>query len=298
MVTEARSSVVLADALSGELAALAERVRAGVVEVSDGRGTGAGTIWSSDGLIVTNHHVVPGETACVTLDDDTVLDARVIASLPERDLSLLKVGATDLPALPIGDSASLRPGEIVMAVGHPHGVPGVVTFGVFSRVGPYEGRTGRHLREGLLADIELRPGNSGGPLVNARGEVVGINAMVLGPGTALAIPSTTVGRLLVSGERRTLGIQVGLIENTPAVAGHDGLTQEHLVMVLEVASASAATRAGLLPGDILLALNGEPIEEPGDIAWALAGASPDASISLTVLRAGQRTDVLLMPVAS
>ncbi|MDQ3548669.1 MAG: trypsin-like peptidase domain-containing protein [Chloroflexota bacterium] len=297
MVTAVRSSVVLAGGLSGELAALAEQVRAGVVEVSDGRGTGAGTIWTSDGLIVTNHHVVPGETARVTLVDDTVLDARVIASLPERDLSLLKIDATDLPVLPIGDSATLRPGEIVMAVGHPHGVPGVVTFGVFSRVGPYEGRTGRHLREGLLADIELRPGNSGGPLVNARGEVIGINAMVLGPGTALAIPSATAGRLIDYRERRTLGMQVGVVQNTPSIAGRDGLTQEHLVMVLDVASASVAAHAGLLPGDILLALDGESIEEPGDIAWALAGAVPDDAISLTILRAGQRKDGLLTPAS-
>ena len=291
MVIEERTNTFLASALSDELAELAERIRAGVVEISDGRGTGAGTIWSRDGLIVTNHHVVPGETARVTLVDERVLDARVISSLPERDLALLKVDADDLPALPVGDSADLRPGEIVLAVGHPHGVPGVVTFGVFSRFGPYEGSPGRHFREGLLADIELRPGNSGGPLVNARGEVVGINAMVLGPGTALAVPSATVVRLLASRERRTLDIQLGLVQNTPATGGPRDLEREFLLMVLDVAEGSTAARAGLLPGDILLEIDGEPLEEPGDVAWALTGAGPDERRMLTILRAGQRQEV-------
>jgi serine protease Do len=286
MVIEERQHTFLASALSEELAALAERVRAGVVEISDGRGTGAGTIWSSDGLIVTNHHVVPGETARVTLVDDRVLDARVVASLPERDLALLKVDADDLPALPVGDSASLRPGEIVLAVGHPHGVPGVVTFGVFSRFGPYEGGRGKHFREGLLADIELRPGNSGGPLVNARGEVVGINAMVLGPGTAMAVPSVTVARLLGLRERRTLGVQLGVVQNAPVNGGRDVL-----LMILDVAEGSSAARAGLLPGDSLLAIDGEPLEEPGDVGWALTGAGPDGTRTLTILRAGRQQDV-------
>jgi serine protease Do len=279
MQTHTQPHTFFAAAFSDELAALAERARAGVVEVSDGRGTGAGTIWSSDGLIVTNHHVVPGESARVTLTDDRTLDGRVVATIPERDLTLLKVDASDLPALPVGDSTRLRPGELVMAVGHPHGVPGVVTAGVFSRFGPYEGRAGRHLREGLLADIELRPGNSGGPLVNARGEVVGINAMVLGPGTALAVPSATVARLLVAGERRTLGVQVQIIQHE-ATGTYD-------LMILDVASGSVAERAGLLPGDILRGIGGEAIEEPGDIPWALNGLAPGATVSITVQRAGR-----------
>lgn len=286
MITEERSNALLSSTASAELVALAERVRAGVVEVSDGRGTGAGTIWSADGLIITNHHVVPGETARVTLADQSVHEARVVASLPERDLCLLKVDAVDLPALPVGDSTSLRSGEIVLAVGHPHGVPGVVTFGVFSRFGPYEGQPGRHFREGLLADIELRPGNSGGPLVNARGEVVGINAMVLGPGTAMAVPSSTVVRLLASRQRRTLGVQIGVVQA-------NNLEKEHQLIVLDVEPDSAAGRADLLPGDILLAINGERLEEPGDIAWTMMGATSGAAIPLTILRAGLRRDVAL-----
>lgn len=293
MTITARAGALRIGALSNELSELAERVRAGVVEVSDGRGSGAGTIWSNDGLIVTNFHVVPGATARVTLSDDRVLEGRVVGSLPERDLALLKVDAVSLPALAVGDSTKLRPGQIVLAVGNPHRVPGVVTFGVFSRFGPYDGRPGRHLREGLLADLELRPGNSGGPLVNTLGEVVGINAMVLGPGTALAIPSATVARLLASRARRAIGVQVAVVQNVSPVAGAVSEELEQLVMVLDVAPDSSAARAGLLPGDILLTLNGEAIEEPGDIAWALTGSSIRDTLVLTLLRAGKRTDATL-----
>jgi serine protease Do len=290
MATETLSRVSTSAALSAELAALAERTRAGVVQVSDGRGGGAGTIWSSDGLIVTNYHVVPGERARVTLAGETELSARVVANLPERDLAVLQVDATGLSALPVGDSTALRPGELVMAVGHPLGVPGSVSLGIFSGVGPIEGRSGRHLREALLANIELRPGNSGGPLVNARGEVVGINAMVIGPGTALAVPSATVRRVLEAGSRRTIGIQAGVIPNPnqPAIAERHRITQDALIIVLEVVAGSSAERAGLLPGDILLALGDQPLEEPGDIAWALAGASAGATLSLALLRGGEK----------
>lgn len=291
MITEPRSNAVLGGMLSDELVTLAERVRAGVVEVSDGRGTGAGTIWTSDGLIITNYHVVPGESARMRLADESVHEARVVASLPERDLALLKADTAGLPALPVGDSMSLRPGEIVLAVGHPHGVPGVVTFGVFSRFGPYEGNAGRHLREGLLADIELRPGNSGGPLVNARGEVVGINAMVLGPGTAMAVPSATVRRLLESRERRTLGVRIGMVHDASAAAGSAASKR---LMALDVEPASVAARAGLLPGDILVAINGEPLEEPGDVAWTLMGARPGTTLPLTILRAGRQLELSLI----
>lgn len=286
---EGLRSALLADAVSNELSDLAERVQAGVVEVTDGRGSGAGTIWSSDGLIVTNHHVVPGDRANVRLTDGREMEAVVVASLPARDLALLNVDADDLPALPIGDSSLLRPGEIVIAVGHPLGQIGVVTFGVFSRFGPYEGGAAKHFREGLLADIELRPGNSGGPLVNARGEVIGINSMVLGPGTAMAVPSATVARLFSAHRRRTLGVQIGIIQND--AGRRELLGQDILLMIFDVANGSNAARAGLLPGDVLLAIDGENLEEPGDLALALSVGTPDGQIMLSILRGGERREI-------
>ena len=291
-VTTTVTTTAVAATMSDELARLAKRVRAGVVQVSDGRGGGAGTIWSSDGLIVTNHHVVPGEKARVTLPDGQVLDGTSIAAMPERDLAILQVDSADLNALPAGDSSALRVGELVMAVGHPLGVRDAASLGIFSGYGPIEHRGGRHFRESLMANIELRPGNSGGPLVNVRGEVVGINAMVIGRGTALAVPTSAVNRLLNAGKRRTLGVNVAAIA-TPSEARRAGYHEDGILMIIEVVPDSSAELGGLLPGDMLLEVAGQPIEEPGDISWALAAVRAETSFSTVVLRGGVRRELTL-----
>ncbi|CAA9589929.1 MAG: HtrA protease/chaperone protein [uncultured Thermomicrobiales bacterium] len=280
-------------ALAGELAALAERVRAGVVRITNGRGAGSGTIWHEDGLIVTNYHVVPGERARVTLTDGREFPGAVVSNLPERDLAVIRIEARGLPALPVGDSTALRVGEIVMAVGHPLGVPGAATLGIYSGTGPIEGqeRGGRHFREAILADIELRPGNSGGPLVNARGETIGINAMVMGPRTALAVPSATVVRLIGGRARRILGVRVEPIATPRALAARLGIAQEAALILVDVAADSPADRAGLLPGDIVLAVDGHAIEEPGDLAWGLSEAPDGTPVTIRIVRGGAPREV-------
>ena len=280
--------------LSTELERLAERVRNGIVEVRDGRGGGAGTIVRQDGLIVTNHHVVPGEHATVTTASGARHDARVVASLLERDLAVLRIDATGLPALPLGDSAALRVGELLMAVGHPLGVTGAASLGVFSGVGPIEGRGGRHFREGLLAAIELRPGNSGGPLVNMRGEVIGINSMVLGPHTALAVPiGVARGLLGLHGARPTLGAQVGVARLPAALAERHRLATRDALLLLGVRAGTPAEHAGLLPGDIILTLNGTRLQEPGDLAWRLIEAGGQPTVTLGLLRGGEPRDAVV-----
>jgi serine protease Do len=288
---------VVGGALAAELGALAERVRAGVVRITNGRGAGSGTIWHEDGLTVTNYHVVPGERAKVTLADGREFPGTVVSNLPERDLALIRVPAQGLPALPVGDSGALRVGEIVVAVGHPLGVPGAVTFGIYSGTGPIEGgeRNGRHFREAILADIELRPGNSGGPLVNARGEVIGINAMVMGPRTALAVPSATVVRLIGGQARRILGVRVEPIATPRALAARYNISQETALILVDVAAGSPAERAGLLPGDIVLAVDGHAIEEPGDLAWGLSEAPDGAPVTIQILRGGAPREVAVQP---
>ena len=290
-----QSLIAVGETLATELEALARRIRTGVVQVRNGRGGGAGTIWSADGLIVTNHHVVPGSEARVTLADRRSFGATVVAALPERDLAVLQIEASGLPALTPGDSNALRPGEVVMAVGHPLGVRGAVSLGIFSGFGPIEGRgNGRHMREALLADIELRPGNSGGPLVNARGEVVGINAMVMGPRTALAIPSATVLRLIGGRARRVLGVRVESIATprTLADALQPGAGGSALIGRRQRRIARPRPPE-LLPGDIILAIDGHAIQEPGDLAWALTGASVGETATLRILRGGVPRDVMV-----
>jgi serine protease Do len=169
------------------LAALAERVRRVTVEVRGaGRGHGSGVIWGREGQIVTNAHVARGRPT-VVLSDGRVFEAHVVAWDPARDLAALRIGARELPAAEIGDSDALRVGELVFAVGSPFGLRGALSTGMVHAV-PRGGPDGSRF---IRADLRLAPGNSGGPLADARGRVVGINAMIHG-GLALAIPSNVV----------------------------------------------------------------------------------------------------------
>ena len=186
-------------------------------------GAGAGTIWRQDGIVVTNYHVAGKDRAQVRLADGRTFEGRVVAFDARNDLAVLSIPASNLPAAEIGDARRLRPGELVLAVGHPYGVRNAVTVGVVNSALPDSPRGGAgegspepapaaagaaagarernrlwrwgQGRELVMADVLLGPGNSGGPLVDARGRVVGINAMV-GNGLALAVPSHLVQRLL------------------------------------------------------------------------------------------------------
>ena len=187
--------------LGEQTSRLVEGVRRSVVVVHTHNGHGAGVVWDKSGLIVTSSHVVPRDgNFTVELADGLRLAAGIAARDRENDLALLQVTADDLPrnglhVAPAGDSSALRVGEIIVAVGHPRGVRGTATFGIVSAASPRLG-TGRGRREVLQADITLAPGNSGGPLVNTRGEVVGIACMILGTSIALAIPSRSVVALV------------------------------------------------------------------------------------------------------
>jgi serine protease Do len=174
-------------------AEVGEKLRRSTVQVFDGRrGAGSGVIWRADGWIVTNAHVVRGNSARVRLADGRELEAEVIARASERDLAALYVAASDLPAAEIGASTAVRVGEIVLAAGSPFGVRGAVSAGVLHGVGSVA-RVGK--QRWLQADLELAPGNSGGPLADADGRVIGINSMIA-MGLGLAIPSHEVEQFL------------------------------------------------------------------------------------------------------
>jgi serine protease Do len=184
--------------LQNNLADVVERVHQSLVHISNGRGVGAGTIWHSDGLIITNAHVVYGHHHLnVTLPDGRTLPTEVIASDKELDLAALSVNADDLPTIELGDSRLLKPGQWVMAVGHPWGVQGAITTGVVIGVSGDlpEMRTGR---EWVALDLHMRPGHSGGPLVDSAGLLVGINTMITGPDVGFAIPVQVVKNFLKS----------------------------------------------------------------------------------------------------
>jgi serine protease Do len=194
------------------LGEVSERVRRGTVLVQPGgRGAGAGVVWSSDGTVVTNAHVARGRRAEVTLWDGREFSAEVVGRDERRDLAALRIPATGLIALEVGDSARVRPGEIAIAVGNPLGFLGALTTGVVHAVGPIRGAGGQHW---VQSDVRLAPGNSGGPLCDARGRVIGINTMIAGR-LALAIPSNDVAQFLKSGgrqESRTwMGVRVAAV---------------------------------------------------------------------------------------
>ena len=175
---------------------IAERLRRSTVAIHvGGRGGGSGVIWSANGTIVTNAHVARGSRLQVELWDGHQFDAKIAARDPRRDLASVQIEASDLAAVAVADSSAIRPGELALAVGNPLGFLGALSTGVVHAIGPVRGIG---LQSWVQADLRLAPGNSGGPLANARGEVIGINTMVAGR-LALAIPSNAVASFLSAG---------------------------------------------------------------------------------------------------
>jgi serine protease Do len=179
------------EALESDLKSIAERLRRITVQVrTPGLGEGSGIIWSQDGLVVSNAHVARSRSVAIELWNGQVFDGRLHWRDPRRDLALLTIPATGLPEAVPGNVAALRPGELVLALGHPFGVTNALSLGVVhqSADGPARSRW-------ICADVRLAPGNSGGPLANSAGEVIGLNTLVIG-GLAHAIPVTAVQRVL------------------------------------------------------------------------------------------------------
>ncbi len=179
-------SMSVLNEVSSEMASIVEKAGRSVVQVlDDGGGRGAGTVWHPDGLILTNAHVVRDRTFRVSLEDGRVMAARVVAVSKEHDLAALVVDARDLPAISIGDSRRVMPGAVVFAVGHPWGQVGAVTSGIAIGLESHEGSG----REWLAVNMRLRPGNSGGPLLDSEGRLIGINTIMNGPQVGLAVPA-------------------------------------------------------------------------------------------------------------
>jgi serine protease Do len=266
-----------------------EEAQKGVVQVrSGGRGIGAGVIWPGDGLVMTNHHVVAGGRrrkgkVGVSLRDGRMLDARVVKSDRGLDLALLGLEGEHrgLPAARVGDSDALRVGELVYAIGHPWGSVGAVSAGIVGGVGELRGpRRGPSVRY-VRSDVALAPGNSGGPLLNSRGEVVAINAMIFGQ-MALSIPSNAANAWVAGDRRPRLGIGVLPVE-VPASLRQEAGTAGLVIAAVE--TGSAADRAGLLVGDVLLTAAGERLVEPENLSEAVARAGD--GVSLRVMRGGK-----------
>jgi serine protease Do len=292
-VTATPLSRVIADALAG----LVTTVQDSVVLVRSGRrGAGSGIVWRSDGIIMTNHHVVGDrEQVTVLFNDDRELQARVIASDPVLDLAALSVDAIGLPTVEIGVSSAVRVGELVLAVGNPWGQRGVVTAGIISAVGEIETSWRRGKAEYIRSDVRLAPGNSGGPLLDALGRVIGVNAMIFGGDLSVAIPShiATQFLLVAEGQRPMLGVGV---QTVLLPESFQSLTQrDRGLLVVELLAGGAAERAGFYIGDVLLDVAGKPVLDGHSLTYALAERHIGDAVAVRYMRGGElrTTDVAL-----
>lgn len=187
--------------LNRDMDRVIERVWQSLVQIRNGVGAGAGTIWHPDGLIITNAHVLGAHGLSVILRDGRVLPARILAADRSQDVAALAVDASELPTITLGDSRRLKPGQWVTAVGHPWGVTGAATAGIVTGSGVALLEAPRLGREWIATDLHLRPGHSGGPLVDSEGRLVGINTIMAGPNVGLAVPAHVIVRFL----QQTLG---------------------------------------------------------------------------------------------
>ncbi len=263
------------------------------------QGQGTGFVVRADGYIVTNNHVVAGaETVTVRFDDGREYKASIVGTDPDTDLAVIKVDATDLDPVEFGRSQQLEVGEWVIAVGSPFGLEQTVTAGIVSATG----RSGMGLatyENFIQTDAAINPGNSGGPLVNLRGEVVGVNTAITSRGggslgIGFAIPSrmvhTVMDSIIDSGRvsRGWLGIQIQPL--TDELARSFGAPDTNGVIVADVTADGPSREAGLEPGDIVTDVDGRHIEEPADLLNAIAESAPGSTIEVEVLRDGSRRD--------
>jgi S1-C subfamily serine protease len=275
-------------------------------------GTGSGVVVAPDGLILTNSHVAgAGGTAngasriAVTTADGQHLTARLVGDDPDTDLALIRiVEPVTLPAAPLGDSKQLKRGQLVIAIGNPLGFDSTVTTGVVSALGrSLRSRNGRLIDDVIQTDAALNPGNSGGPLVSSHGEVVGVNtAVIMGAqGICFAVAANTakfvLGELVRHGRVRRAFIGIAAQQTAiPRRLRHAaGLTQERAVMVASVEADSAAARAGLKAGDIIVALDGTMIAGADDLVRTLTGDKINESVAVDILRGTERQTVLMTP---
>ena len=265
------------------------------------QGLGSGVIIDSNGYILTNHHVIDGaEQIKVDLNDGRSLDAQLVGADPPSDLAVLKIDASNLPVLVLGDSDRARVGDVVLAIGNPLGVGQTVTMGIISAKGRQTGLSNGSFEDFLQTDAPINRGNSGGALVSTNSELIGINSQILSPsggsiGLGFAVPSnmarTVVEQLINSGKVRRGQLGITVLRIPSEEAARLGVTQGPGVVVYQVQPGSAADRAGLRQGDVITALNGAAVGDPNSFRNQIASTPPRSEITLTVRRNGQDQQV-------
>jgi len=259
-------------------------------------GSGSGVIIDKEGYIVTNNHVVgDAKEVEVRLSDKSTFKGTVVGKDRDTDLALIKIDAgKDLPFVKLGDSAKVRVGQWVIAVGNPFGLDRTVTVGVISALGRENVNLSRY-ENFIQTDASINPGNSGGPLFDIRGEVIGINTAIINfaQGIGFAIPSNMVksvtAQLKASGRVTRGWLGVGIQPLTPELAKNFGVKEGVGVLINEVFEGDPAHKGGIRPGDIILEVNGERVDTPSTLARVIAGFIPGEKTRILVLRDGKKT---------
>jgi S1-C subfamily serine protease len=273
--------------------------------VREGGASGSGFIISPDGLVLTNSHVVQGAARMhVILSDGRHPDAVLVGADPESDLALLRIYAPHLAPIRFADSARLRVGQLAIAIGNPYGFEASVTAGVISALGrSLRSQTGRLMEDIIQTDAALNPGNSGGPLVNSRGEVIGVNTAVIRPAQGICFAIASNSAQVIAGwlvkEGRVRRSHIGVAGQTAPIHArlrrHYRLGQDRGVLILGVEAGSPARLAGLREGDLIVAFKGEPITGIDDLLRKLVGSEIGVASTLTVLRQTEKLDVRIVP---
>ena len=265
------------------------------------RGLGSGVIVTPDGYILTNNHVVDGaNTVTVTLSDKRDYKARVVGTDPKVDIAVLKIDASNLPAITVGDSSKIQIGDYALAVGNPFGVGKTVTMGIVSATG--RNNLGIEAYEDFIqTDAPINPGNSGGALINDRGELIGINTAIIthgsegNQGIGFAVPvnlaRTVMDEILKNGKVTRAYLGIVPQDVTPAIAKAFDVKEMEGALVGDVSADSPAQKAGLQNGDIILQLNGKPVEDANQLRMTISMMSPGTAVHLKVLRNGTDRDV-------
>ncbi len=263
------------------------------------RGVGSGVIVSADGTVLTNHHVVDGaEKIIVQMNDNKTYEAKIVGSDPPSDLAVLKIENANLPFLNLGNSDNVRIGDVVLAIGNPLGIGQTVTAGIISAKGRRTGLSDGSFEDFLQTDAPINRGNSGGALINITGELIGINSQILSDsgnggniGIGFSIPTnmakSVMEQLLKDGKVRRGMLGVGIQPITEALKESFGLKDTKGVLINDVRKGSAAENAGIKRDDVIIAINGEAIENTNVLRNKVAGTQPGTEIKVTLLRDGE-----------